>query len=78
MGSPSVVGSLEEFQGSFNHFTGGLFERVDWSNIIVAGGATQLRLEWLRVAAFDCPVSVSLWQAGGESRPDWSFVSVRM
>lgn len=37
-GSSSVVASLATFQANFNHITGGIFEGVDWSNMMVAGG----------------------------------------
>jgi hypothetical protein len=36
-GQRSVVSSLESFRWSFHHITGGIFEGVDWNNIMVAG-----------------------------------------
>jgi hypothetical protein len=36
-GSRSVVGSLDTFKASFAALTGGLFEGIDWSNMVVAG-----------------------------------------
>jgi hypothetical protein len=36
-GSRSVVGSLDSFKESFAALTGGIFEGVDWSNMVVAG-----------------------------------------
>jgi hypothetical protein len=36
-GQRSIVSSLESFQSSFHLITGGIFEGVDWHNIIVAG-----------------------------------------
>jgi hypothetical protein len=36
-GERAVVSELSEFKAAFTYFTGGLFEGVDWSNMIVAG-----------------------------------------
>lgn len=36
-GARSIVKDLGTFQQHFKHITGGLFEGVDWSNMIVAG-----------------------------------------
>jgi hypothetical protein len=32
-----VLGTLDKFKASFSALTGGLFEGVDWSNMVVAG-----------------------------------------
>eukprot|EP00775_Hariotina_reticulata_P008499 gene8499-8681_t len=66
LGSPAVVQDLDTFKTSFNMITGGLFENVDWSNMIVAGGAVLACL--MRppdaVAAADpsTPAGGALWQ----------------
>lgn len=38
LGDPATV-SLDSFLLRWSHFSGGMFDGLDWSNIFVAGGA---------------------------------------
>ncbi|KZV73630.1 ankyrin [Peniophora sp. CONT] len=52
-GSPALVQSLEVFQRNWSVFTEGALSQVDWSNVVVAGGAVQACLAPLPEGADD-------------------------
>lgn len=43
--SPTVVDSLETFQLNFDIFSSGVLRYIDWSNVVVAGGAILASLQ---------------------------------
>ncbi|WIA21882.1 hypothetical protein OEZ85_004256 [Tetradesmus obliquus] len=66
-GSSSVVGSMDKFAASFEALTGGLFQGVDWSNMVVAGGAVMACLmrppDAVEAASHTAAAGQQLWQS---------------
>ncbi|VDB96032.1 unnamed protein product [Peniophora sp. CBMAI 1063] len=52
-GTPALATSLAEFQRNWSIFTEGALSQLDWSNIVVAGGAVQACLAPLPEGADD-------------------------